>query len=552
MGNAASSSSSAAGPTLADYDLPSYAPAAVATRQDQDVFEQRLEALLRAHLSQVQQQLQRAFGAAAAHEDVDWAQEAPLSAVPRELAERVVECLRGSTLGELAALFAVPLNAQMLPDKQSLSVVRHNVLALHPDRRRARSADLYEAATVAYEQLSQLVMLQADMFAGLVDKDTSYHVDDRVVLPASMRPPPPQQQQEQLSPDGGGDMDVEGAAAAADDRPAGTDAAAAAAADADPVTAEERETIRSIMRWAEDYAPSEAEMRELRARVRAGKLALQPLATSAGGFAVAVFDAEARARALGMYDRDAIRACTVSALEGQGAITASALVIAPVAAQPRFFQGLRIADRQLVFAGDGARGGTVQGLGGGALTVGGGGGGVGCGVLVGSSLAEAYRKRPEWDLEDQVPARHADNSDVAAAYEQRMALYDQRAVQKVPVCSTKLQLPVIYGSAHNEARGDVAAARGRGIGSLRPRGRAQKQGAGTDADDAGARRRRGRDDDDDNNDKNDKKDDPAAAAQLTAAAAAAAAAANEVAMANAAEALAFAAAAVAPMNFDQE
>lgn len=521
MGNAASSSSTAAAPTLADYDLPSYVPAAVATRQDQDLFEQRLEAMLRAYLAQVQQQLLLLRPGGAGADDVDWAQEAPLSAVPRELAERVVGYLRGSTLGELAALFAVPLNAQMLPDKQSLSVVRHNVLALHPDRRRARSAELYEAATVAFEQLGQLVMLQADMFAGLVDKDTSYHVDDRVVLPASMRRPPPSVAQ---TTDTLAAMDIEGAA---------DPSAETAAMDLDPITADERETIRSIMRWADDYVPSEVEMRELRTRVRAGKLSLQPLASSAGGFAVPGFDAEARARALGLNDRDAIRACPVVALEGQGAITAGALVIAPVAVQPRFFQGLRIADRQLVYAGDGARGGMVQGLGG-ALTVG-GGGGVGCGVLVGASLADAYRKRPEWDLEDKVPARNADNSDVAAAYEQRMALYDQRAVQKLPVCPTRLQAPVIYGSAHNEARGDVAAARGRGIGSLRPRGRAQKQGAAADADDGGARRRRARDDEDDD---------------VSSARVAANEAANEAALANAAAAAADAAAAVAPLAMD--
>lgn len=445
MGNATS-----AGVTLNDYQLPTYTTAPVAQRQDQDQFEDRVEAMFRSHLAQVQQRYAGMYPAST-DAQVDWALEAPISALPSALAEATVECFRGATLTDLAQLFGVPLNAQLLPDSRSLNVVRRNVAALHPDHRRARSADLYGPATVALEQLGQLIMRQADMFEGLTERDTMYHLDDRA-LPASLLPPPPP------APDD--------AAARMDDGEEDDRAAASEASPPPPITPEEREAIRSVMRpvWGEHYFPSEEELQALKSQMRAGALSLRPDAAAAEvGYALPNYDEEARARALALYTPAELAASGFTQTVGQGAITSSALILPPKPVQPRFFQGNRIADRALVFAGDTARGGTVA-FDGGGLTVGGGGG---CGPLVGTPLSVAYRPRAAFDLTDVVPLRPEEgNDDVTDKFEQTLAYYHQ----PLALCQTRLMPTTIIGSAHNEARGDLAAARGRGITSLRPGG----------------------------------------------------------------------------------
>lgn len=447
MGNASSSSTTRLGGkvTLNDYQLPTYAPASVAERQPQDLFEDRVEAMFRTFLAQVQQRYASMYPNTP-DAAVDWAFDAPLSAVPRALTEATVECFRGATLIDLANLFGVPLNAQLLPDSRSLGVVRRNVTALHPDHRRARSADLYEAATVALTQLSQLIMTQAAMFEGLTERDTTYHLDDRV-LPASLLPPP------HPPPVGadGGMMEVEAAAQTSEEEQQ------QGQQQQQPITPEEREAIRLVMRpvWGEHYSPTEEELQAVKAHLRAGnQLSLPPAATTADSdsFAVPGYDLAARESALAMRDPAEIAASGMAQTPGQGAITSEALILPANVPQPRFFQGNRIADRTLTFAGD-RGGGSSWGL-----TLSGGS------DLIGTPLAMAFRPRVAADLTDILPLRPDDNSDVVEKLDQTVAYYNK----PLELSTTRLMPTMIINGVHNEARGDLAAARAKGIASLRP------------------------------------------------------------------------------------
>lgn len=501
MGNASSQNHQ-----LGDYHLPTYAAAPVAERQDQDEFERRLETAFRGYLAHVQHRHAVLFPADA---DIDWAAEAPISALPAPLLDATIECFSGATLTELAALFCVPLNAQLLPDSRSLAVSRRNVTALHPDHRRARSNDLYGPAMAAHRQFGQLVMRQADLFADLAAHDSAYHLDDRP-MPASLQIQPraqlQQQQQQQQDEDNEGGEDA-------------MDTSAATLPDPEvefnmylqqqlqqqgPVTPEEREAIRTVMRpvWGDEYQPTESELAEAKARMRVGGLSLPAPLTPAttGQFALAGQNEEERARALTEMDMAAIREMGAALPAGQGAF-ANALIPAPRIAQPRFFQGHRIADRQLVPAGDS---GVISFSGG--IT-----GDSGSGQLVGTPLSVAYRPRAVPDLNDILPLRSEDNSDIThERYLERQELYRSGQLQ----LSTQRLLPtVIVGSAHNEARGDVAAAKGKGITSLRPGGgqrkgkQKQQQQQQQDNDDneggdaaaarGGAKRTARRDDDED-------------------------------------------------------
>lgn len=452
MGNA---TSGPGGVSLNDYSLPNFAPAPVAEKQEQDVFEAKLEHMVRTRLVMVQANFALRFPDSP-DAAVDWAAEAPICAVPTTLADATLESFRGATLTELAALFAMPLNEQLLPDSRSFGIVRKNVDALHPDRRRERSKDLYAPAQIALEQLHKLLISNRDLFVGLTDRDTTYRPDDMAVLPASLRPivaaaAPPK-------PPG---LLSDGADAAAMDveEEGGEDAAVMDDPNA-PITPEEREAIRSVMRhqWEEWYIPSEQELREIKHRLRTGTLSMGARLSAENRYELSDVDLEARARALLLRDPDEIVQSGACQTPGQGAITSSALVIPPKPIMPRFFQGMRVADRALVFAGDSTY------AGGSAVSFYGNNGG--SSDLVGNTLARAYAPKAPHDMNVVVPVRPEDNSDVLAKYEERALMY----TQPLALSTIRLDAPLIINSAHNEARGDVAAARASGIASLRPGG----------------------------------------------------------------------------------
>ena len=113
----------------------------------------------------------------------------------------------------------------------------------------------------------------------------------------------------------------------------------------------------------------------------------------------------------------------------------------------------------------------------------GGDGWSGGSALVGTPLSVAYRQRAIPDLTNVLPRRPDDNSDITPEkFQERVEYYQAAPTQ---LSAQRLLPTMIIGSAHNEARGDVAAAKGRGISSLRPGGGLRKGGGKHRQDDAG-------------------------------------------------------------------